>query len=335
MNAEAVTPGRRCYYLDLAKVLATFLVILGHLYSEDSPVRLYLYAFHMPLFFLVSGVFHKDTGKVNWKGYSQALLWPALICIVLQALVRLIIFRDSLGNVSHFLFYDILLGRRMGVFWFILALFWCKVFLDVWLRFRKTTPLLILWAILLFVPILLNISIPLKITQGLMALPFYFLGFYFSSFLLRRTTSVRYMIVFLVCLVLTTLITRFHGRISMESVHFGQMARQFGFEPFSLSVPLRLLFLAGDVLLFYLNGIIGSILVLSLSLSSVSQWRFVSLLSRSLITVFGTQYLFIIPLERHFGLDHPLWISILLSIGIFALCYCLHLVLRPVYNLVR
>ena len=61
----------RCYFLDLTKVIATFLVILGHLYPFEAPARPFIFAFHMPVFFLVSGVFHNVTGKINWKRYFQ------------------------------------------------------------------------------------------------------------------------------------------------------------------------------------------------------------------------------------------------------------------------
>ena len=90
---------QRCYYLDLTKVIAMFLVILGHLYSADSNVRLYLYSFHMPLFFLVSGIFYKDTGTVNWKRYCRTLLWPTVVFI--RLLSGILFHRPSLGPAQR------------------------------------------------------------------------------------------------------------------------------------------------------------------------------------------------------------------------------------------
>ena len=47
----------RLDYLDFAKAIAVFLVIVGHAAgNNDEPYyRMVLYTFHMPLFFMVSG----------------------------------------------------------------------------------------------------------------------------------------------------------------------------------------------------------------------------------------------------------------------------------------
>jgi len=292
----------------------------------------------MPLFFLVSGIFHKDTGRINWKIYFQTLLWPIFVCIVLRILVGLISSHFSLSSIHSIFnsfFIDLPLGRHSEIFWFIFALFWCKVFMDLWIIIRRPFLLAFIWLLLLMVPVLLNFRLPFQMTQGLMAFPFYYFGSQFSTSFLDRKPSFRYLLPLVVCLILNILITRLHGRVSMMSVHFGQFARQFGFEPASLSIPVRLSFLGGDVLLFYLNGLIGSAVILCLALLPVPEFPFTTKLAKSLITVLGTQYLFISPLVRYIGYDHPLWASALLSIGIFLVCYLLHQVLRPVYNLVR
>ena len=57
----------RNHAIDRAKVLCAFLVIYAHLFHHDSMVRLYIYAFHMALFFLISGMFFKLYEDL-WKG---------------------------------------------------------------------------------------------------------------------------------------------------------------------------------------------------------------------------------------------------------------------------
>jgi len=44
---------KRIEWLDIAKGVAIFLVVLGH--SGESPIKGYVYAFHMPLFFMLAG----------------------------------------------------------------------------------------------------------------------------------------------------------------------------------------------------------------------------------------------------------------------------------------
>ena len=326
---------QRCYYLDLTKVIAMFLVILGHLYSADSNVRLYLYSFHMPLFFLVSGIFYKDTGTVNWKRYCRTLLWPTVVFIVLFSLNGLLFRLHPVGYYLESFFIDLPLGRHKGYLWFIFALFWCKIFMDLWIKARRPLLTASLWALMLFVPLVLNQKLPFEMLYGLMAFPFYFIGYTFKRPLMSRTPSLKYVFPFVACLLLNFLITRFHGRVSMVSVQFGQLARQFGIEPANLPVLPRLAFLGGDVLLFYINGLIGSAAVICLSLLPFPKLSFIGKLSGSLITVYGTQNLFIHPFAQYVGLDYPFWVSIPLAAVVFALCYGLHFMLRPIYQIVR
>lgn len=47
---------QRLDFLDTAKGFAITLVILGHIISSERfPVRMWLYSFHMPVFFIISG----------------------------------------------------------------------------------------------------------------------------------------------------------------------------------------------------------------------------------------------------------------------------------------
>lgn len=79
----------RLDYLDFAKCIAIFLVIWGHTAPTGTsmPYRVVLYAFHMPLFFLVSGMViarrEEVYSRAYWKQFIRknvmALLVPYLI----------------------------------------------------------------------------------------------------------------------------------------------------------------------------------------------------------------------------------------------------------------
>ena len=67
----------RLVFIDMARCMALFLTVFAHLYSVNSDVRLYIYAFHMPLFFLLSGYLHKNTSPGLLIGKSaKRLLIP-------------------------------------------------------------------------------------------------------------------------------------------------------------------------------------------------------------------------------------------------------------------
>ena len=50
----------RLDYLDKAKGILIILVVIGHIW-QSGPVFNIIYAFHMPAFFFISGLFSKKT----------------------------------------------------------------------------------------------------------------------------------------------------------------------------------------------------------------------------------------------------------------------------------
>lgn len=46
----------RINYIDIAKGIGILLVVLGHGYSNINPVYCWINSFHMPLFFILTGV---------------------------------------------------------------------------------------------------------------------------------------------------------------------------------------------------------------------------------------------------------------------------------------
>lgn len=68
MNNKALARAQRIHWLDICRGIGILLVIYGHFLSADS-YRYVIYAFHMPLFFFLSGVAY------HHKKYSSLLLF--------------------------------------------------------------------------------------------------------------------------------------------------------------------------------------------------------------------------------------------------------------------
>ena len=73
---------QRIEYIDFMKGIAIFLVVLGHVYQfcfkDTGQVFQFIYIFHMPFFFLLSGYFAQRT-RVNvdfFKKKTISLLFP-------------------------------------------------------------------------------------------------------------------------------------------------------------------------------------------------------------------------------------------------------------------
>lgn len=101
---------RRLNYVDITKGIAIFLVVLGHTYRGNI-VQNWLYSFHMPLFFFISGWLYKE--KNFEQGFfafalkkSRRLLVPYFVFLVLNFLYWILVER-------HFRSFD------QGPLWFL------------------------------------------------------------------------------------------------------------------------------------------------------------------------------------------------------------------------
>lgn len=150
-NIVLIKEQKRILYLDIAKIAVAFLVIFAHLYPGDSMERLYLYSFHMPLFFIISGMFHKYNGTIQVSKYVKTLLFPALFFILLFDVIMVVPYHYGYdirwhnaerGDNLFQTFWNIVNWGRDDnitkisgnpVCWFLIALFWCKIFTD-WIK---------------------------------------------------------------------------------------------------------------------------------------------------------------------------------------------------------
>lgn len=140
----------------------------------------------------------------------------------------------------------------------------------------------------------------LWIANILMAFPFYYVGYYSKNIMGYFVKWKYHYILFPVSLVMTILLTIINGRVSM-------MGCDFGITPNYLS-PI----------LFYLNGIIGSIMLFSISPSF--EIKLCTKLSRSLISILGFQGLFIPFIIGKVSIIEALGMTFVLLI----ICYYLH-----------
>ncbi|HSI76282.1 MAG TPA: acyltransferase family protein [Lunatimonas sp.] len=146
---------KRIEYIDALKGFAIFLVLWGHSLQYlkngydafQNPVFEFIYSFHMPLFFMISGFFFRSSLKLNIKDYlvkkSLQLLLPCFVWAILFFIQGIIIdtiegreyfFNNWLDVVKH------ILASTWGV-WFLRELFISyliayvslKLFKNAWL----------------------------------------------------------------------------------------------------------------------------------------------------------------------------------------------------------
>ena len=83
---------KRDISIDFVKGIGMFLVIYGHIHTGDNFTNNWVYSFHMPLFFIISGMFIKERKKdenllVFIKKEEKKLLYPYVIFSLISLLL--------------------------------------------------------------------------------------------------------------------------------------------------------------------------------------------------------------------------------------------------------
>lgn len=136
---------KRLAYFDMAKGFGIILVVLGHIEYVSEPLRAWISSFHMPLFFVISGMLinFKEEQKADismllkkkWKSILVPYLWFCLLYFFVD------IFNIVMGKIDlHTFIVDCIQSLSfygMSVLWFLPALFLAEIgFLII----KKTLP---------------------------------------------------------------------------------------------------------------------------------------------------------------------------------------------------
>jgi fucose 4-O-acetylase-like acetyltransferase len=174
----AAAPARDAFF-DNAKLLATVLVVFGHTWGplvgspdEERGVRaLYLlvYAFHMPLFVMISGHFSRSfAADASHPGRLRKLITSTIVPYVIFATAYQLYDNFRRGEPQ-----SVDLVTPFYLTWFLVALFVWRITAAIWLNLR--------WPVLVATGIMLasgaaSLSGDLDLARILQFLPFYVLG---------------------------------------------------------------------------------------------------------------------------------------------------------------
>ena len=137
----------RIKFLDIAKGIAILAIIAGH--TGPDWVKQFVFTFHVPIFFIISGYFLKEGNDVVFvKKKLKQLLTPYVFgcCgIVLGNIIKGMVYKQSIDQLLHIaktwilaslygsgtieysgLFY----ARRIGALWFLPALFFAMIIVQ-------------------------------------------------------------------------------------------------------------------------------------------------------------------------------------------------------------
>lgn len=179
--------------LDIMKGIAILLMILGHSLPPSGiggAIHGFIYSFHMPLFFIVSGYFYRKRSPMEQikKDFFGLLLPYMVFCVVLTIYG---LFRDLYGDASfprefvrwfRICFYgsynpNIQLGNWVGPIWFLIALFWCRIMFSIFYSDNTNKNIVFFILFPIFAAYIFTfIYVPLYLLQGMTSMIFYYIG---------------------------------------------------------------------------------------------------------------------------------------------------------------
>lgn len=243
--------GKRLQWVDIAKGLAIILVVVGHL-PTDEAVKTWLYTFHMPLFFMLSGLFLVKNTDASFKMVLvkryRRLMVP-FVAFNIAVLIPFFCVIDHLAHtdfsISHKLL-GVLLATRSSdwtyscYLWFLPCLFVAGLLVwSVWKYLYKAR-----WLCIGFITIVggaynfyISQSLPFSLDIASIAVFFIAAGVWLANHS-EHITHINGV----VCLIITIAVMLLNGRVDMWAGNLG-------------CFPL-----------FLIGGTAGSLLIIKLSM---------------------------------------------------------------------
>ena len=274
-------------------------MVFGHCYSSENPVLVVIYAFHMPLFFIVSGMLYADKWQekviLNIQKICIRLLVPYVFYETLFTLFIAILQRSQnlFGNIWDRWISAVLPLIGVTVTWFLpcqlfVVIFSALIMKVTHIRKYKTGAIIFLFifAIGLFIPVYNRYLIVLW--RVFIGMGFFAVGYYGKSLFSKKAN----VIITIVSLGIFVFLAYWNGMVSLVDMRFS------------------------DPILYVINGILGSYVLYQVCLLMKTN-RIADLfnyLGKNTAVILCT-HMFVVEIIRL--LDYKLFNNILSRLGIY------------------
>lgn len=279
----------RIDYIDNAKAIAMLLVVFGHAPGLPAVVMNFIYAFHMPVFFFISGLLlSKSKLALPFRDFVAAqfrsLGIPYLFFFVLSYLYWLPTHHLSASTLNHgpIAWWEPLLGLFEGsqqawavnaVLWFFVCLFMAAAIYFFARRVCSEKCLALVSSVLAIGFSLIYVDVwprwPWRLDSTLIALSFYAVGHWANAHLAQLAKLSRLHIFLLVAVLWFVVLigTIFNGKVDLNFLQFG-------------SVPLA----------YFVNAYLGILALLFVS-QLLPPKRILNWIAKNTIIIFPTHLL--------------------------------------------
>lgn len=245
---------RKLDWIDVSKGICILLMIVGHT-IKFGMLRTFIFSFHMPLFFILSGYTFKEKVKINVcikKSFKRLIIPYIITCVIMFPLVcinALTLNELSIQEILKFSLACIYANGAVhtvpidaiGAIWFLVCLFFARIFFNIFMNFTiemNKYIKFILISIISTIGIVIGkiVELPGSIDIALSTLIFMYIGF------LLKTKQYKINTISIICLVAVWITQIFIGGIELAS------RRYFKF-------PLCIIgAIAGSIIVFILSS---------------------------------------------------------------------------------
>lgn len=316
-------------WADVSKFIAIFFMVWAHA-GLETEIRCFIYVFHMPLFFFVSGYFEKESNLNYWLSLEKSFrsLMIPYFCFSIFAISYCWNFPyrhpevyPGINSVEDFfiaafkglfLMDDSVSYRYFmpcGPLWFLVALFIDKfLFLSINRIISKMERYKTLfWGVVVFLSLFsfqkLSFVKCFSVDSAIMGFSLYVTGFLFHRYNLMKYVRDKCWIIFPLALLYTMFFATKNGIIDMDGGHTGN-----------------------SVLMFYVNALIGIMMVFSFSIMITQKLnvdKTLVFLGQNTLIILGVHILFIVILKVLYtilGIPFVFYTTIPLAIIVILLC---------------
>jgi fucose 4-O-acetylase-like acetyltransferase len=239
----------RIKWADTLKGIGIVLVFFGHSTLTDNQVYKYIYSFHMPLFFFISGMFFKGSDKYDGIGkFILRKVNTRIVPYIAFGLLTYVIWLFQMYMYKHGPYHgaqsvpDNLLNPLLGMvcgnagssgellphnalLWFLACLFVTDIiFFSINRIINTTHSLLLILSLLSLVgyidSLYLSIRLPFSIDVALNAVVFYGIGYISKNYLIDHNANIGIVII---CLLLGFGVGYLNDAVDMYKMHYGNI----------------------------------------------------------------------------------------------------------------
>lgn len=130
---------KRIEYIDIAKGIGIILVVMGHTIGTEVLVGSWIFSFHMPLFFFLSGLCFNDERHPLFLPFLKKRIQTLFLPLVYFSVICLVV--SVLTGASNYSIEKIQNGEFTGALWFLYVLFLSELFYWIINRLSQHTAI--------------------------------------------------------------------------------------------------------------------------------------------------------------------------------------------------